>query len=89
MKNEVKKHPFSSPLGGLCFFSGNKLRWSPQGWSFSGKKGINMLPSMSSSWLYTLLVNMCKQQQVIDSKQAKNNSRIEIYKDLYGKRFLV
>lgn len=32
---------------------------------------------------------MCKQQQVIDSKQAKNNSRIEIYKDLYGKRFLV
>ena len=32
---------------------------------------------------------MCKQQQVIDSKQTKNNSRIEIYKDLYWKRFLV
>ena len=32
---------------------------------------------------------MCKQQQVIDSKPKKNNSGIEIYKDLYGKRFLV
>ena len=32
---------------------------------------------------------MCKQQQVIDSKHQKNNSRIEIYKDLYGKRFLL
>lgn len=27
---------------------------------------------------------MCKQQQVIDSKQTKNNSRIEIYKDCMG-----
>ena len=53
------------------------------------EKNINMLPSMSTSWLYTLLVNMCKQQQVIDSKHQKNNSRIEICKDLYGKRFLL
>ena len=89
MKKQVKNHPYSYTVGGLSFFSANKLRWSPQGWSFWGKKGINMLPSMSSSWLYTLLVNMSKQQQVIDSKQQKNNSRIEIYKDLYGKRFLV
>ena len=31
---------------------------------------------------------MSKQQQVIDSKQQKNNSRIEICKDLYGKHLL-
>ena len=88
MKNDLTKQLFPTLFTMLCFFSGKKLGYSVQGWSFPEKKHVNMFPFMSSSWLYTLFLNMCK-QQLIYSKQEKNNSRIEIYKDLYGKCFLV
>ena len=78
IKNELEKARFLPLFAILCFFSADKLAYSAQGCSFGGKKQINMLPSTCPSWLYALLVNMCKQQQVVDSKPGKNNSRIEI-----------